>query len=157
MDGDLQHDPKDIPRIISELNKGYGLVSGFRKVRRDNFLSKILPSVIANKIGKSMFRINVHDLSSTFIIYRREVINRISIFNGAHRFIPLLAEREGFLVGEMIISHRPRKRGRSKYNFRRYPKVIKDAIMLWLVHVFNKRLKTAFCFQEAKFEIKNIA
>jgi len=156
MDGDLQPDPRDIPKMLTEIKKGYDLVSAFRRKRSDKLFTKKLPSILANKIGRIMFNLRIHDFTSTFVAYRHQVVDRIIIFNGGHRFLPILAKLRGFSIGEVAVSWRKRQMGESKYTFSRILKAAKDIIFLELVNLFGKNGSTFVNFKEASFEIKEI-
>lgn len=154
MDGDLQHDPKDIPRFLQEVENGYDLVCGYRKNRCDKKLTKRWSSLLANKIGKKIFNLDIHDFSTTLKAYSRHAADSIVIFNGAHRFIPVLAKRKKLLFTEVIISHRPRTFGVSKFKFTtRFFKIIKDALVLKISDILLK-FNLPLNFKEAKFNIR---
>ncbi len=156
MDGDLQHDPKDIPSLLKEIDKGYDLVCGYRKVRSDNILFRRMPSVLANKLGRVMFNLGVHDFSTTLRAYKNRSIKGIVIFNGGHRFIPVLAKNNNLLIGEVIVSHRIRNHGFSKYGSpMRFCKVIKDAIILKINDICLK-FGVSLYFKEAEYDILQI-
>lgn len=118
MDGDLQDDPRHIPEFISKLEQGYDLVSGWKQKRRDT-LTKTLPSLLFNFITSVFTGIKLHDFNCGFKCYKKEVIKSVNIYGQLHRFIPVLAAQKGFTSGEIIVSHRPRKYGKSKYGWGR--------------------------------------
>ncbi len=133
MDGDLQNDPADIGMLIDKLREGYDVVSGWRKDREDNPLSRKIPSVIANKIISKIFKISLHDYGCTLKAYRRSVLENIRLYGEMHRFIPIYAAWEGGRVTEMVVSHRPRKHGVSKYGIDRTIRVFLDIFLLYFM------------------------
>lgn len=130
MDGDLQNDPRDIPRLLAKLDEGYDVVSGWRKKRRDRTLSRIIPSMIANKIISFISGVHLHDYGCSLKAYRREVIQDVRLYGEMHRFIPIYACWHGARVAEMVVHHRSRKHGKSKYGIERTVKVILDLIVI---------------------------
>ena len=119
MDGDLQHDPSDIPNFIEKLAEGYDVVSGWRKERVDNFMLRCLPSRCANWLMAKLSGVRIHDFGTTFKAYRREVIQSIPLYGEMHRFIPALASWHGASICEIPIRSLPRERGRSHYGLGR--------------------------------------
>ncbi len=119
IDADLQNDPKDMPRIIEEIQNGADLVSGWR-INRDDPLEKTLPSKFFNRTISRLSGLPIHDFNCGLKAYRREVLEELPIYGDMHRFIPVLAHRKGFLVKEIKIDHHPRRFGVSKYGFERY-------------------------------------
>jgi glycosyltransferase involved in cell wall biosynthesis len=128
MDGDLQHCPEDIPKLLEKMDEGYDLVSGWRKKRRDNFLIRRLPSMIANKMMAILSGISLHDFGTTFKAYRREVIEDLELYGELHRFIPALASQQGIRIAEVPIQNVLRKGGKSKYTLGRTSRVFLDLI-----------------------------
>ncbi|MDZ4787235.1 MAG: glycosyltransferase family 2 protein, partial [bacterium] len=114
MDGDLQHDPEDIPRFLEKIYEGFDIVSGWRKVRTDNFLIRKLPSYFANKAMRLVSGVEVQDFGSTYKAYRSDILQKIELFGELHRFIPVLASKVGAKICEIPISVHPRKLGKSK-------------------------------------------
>jgi len=119
MDADLQDDPAEIPALISALDGGLDLVSGWKKDRRDP-LSKTIPSKLFNLVVRIMAGLKLHDFNCGLKAYRREVVKNIRIYGELHRYIPVLAKYRGFRVGEIPVKHHPRRHGRSKYGTRRF-------------------------------------
>jgi len=119
MDGDLQHDPADIPSFIEKLAEGYDVVSGWRRERVDNFLLRCLPSRCANWLMAKLSGVKIHDFGTTFKAYRREVIQSIPLYGEMHRFIPALASWYGASICEIPIRSLPRERGKSHYGIGR--------------------------------------
>ena len=119
MDGDLQHDPNDIPAFIEKLEEGYEVVSGWRRERIDNFLLRRIPSSCANWLMARLSGVDIHDFGTTFKAYRREVIQNIPLYGEMHRFIPALASWYGASICEIPIKNVNRERGRSHYGIGR--------------------------------------
>lgn len=130
MDGDLQNDPQDIPGLLEKLEQGYDVVSGWRKNRKDSPFSRILPSLIANKIISFISGVSLHDYGCSLKAYRRDVIRDVRLYGEMHRFIPIYAVWHGARVAEIEVHHRPRQHGRSKYGIGRTYKVILDMIVV---------------------------
>jgi glycosyltransferase involved in cell wall biosynthesis len=128
MDGDLQHDPAEIPRFIEKLQEGYDIVSGWRVARTDHWLSRRLPSRIANWMMAKLSRVDLHDFGTTFKAYRREIISEINLYGELHRFIPALASWSGASIAEVPITNIPRKSGKSNYGISRTIRVFLDLI-----------------------------
>jgi glycosyltransferase involved in cell wall biosynthesis len=126
MDGDLQHDPNDIPLFIEKLEEGYDVVSGWRKVRIDNLLMRRFPSHCANWLMAKLSGVDIHDFGTTFKAYRREVIQNIPLYGEMHRFIPALASWYGASICEIPIRNVNRERGKSHYGIGRTFRVLFD-------------------------------
>jgi len=137
MDGDLQNDPKDIPKLIEKINEGYDVVSGWRKIRSDKKLTRILPSKIANMIISKISGIHLHDYGCTLKAYRKEILEDVKLYGEMHRFIPIYASWEGAKVTEIPVNHHPRIAGKTKYGLSRIPRVILD---LLVIRFFDKSL-----------------
>ncbi|HMV86645.1 MAG TPA: glycosyltransferase family 2 protein [Blastocatellia bacterium] len=129
MDGDLQHEPEDIPRLVAKLEEGYDIVSGWRQNRQDGFL-RTFPSKIANKLMAKASGVKIHDFGTTFKAYRREVLERIPIYGQMHRFIPAMASIEGALIAEVPIEDKPRASGKSHYGLSRTFRVMFDILTI---------------------------
>jgi glycosyltransferase involved in cell wall biosynthesis len=119
MDGDLQHDPSEIPSFIEKLDEGYDVVSGWRKERTDNLVMRRIPSRCANWLMAKISGVDIHDFGTTFKAYRSEVIQNIPLYGEMHRFIPALASWYGASICEIPIKNVPRKRGKSHYGIGR--------------------------------------
>ncbi|MGB4600053.1 MAG: glycosyltransferase family 2 protein [Trichlorobacter sp.] len=128
MDGDLQNDPADIPLLLAKIEEGVDVVSGWRKDRQDAFLSRTLPSRIANGLISRMTGVHLHDYGCTLKAYRREVLEGIGLYGEMHRFVPALASRVGAKVIELPVRHHPRLHGQSKYGISRTMRVVLDLI-----------------------------
>jgi glycosyltransferase involved in cell wall biosynthesis len=128
MDGDLQNDPADIPQLIEKIDQGYDIVSGWRVKRQDNFVTRRLPSMIANDLISRVTGVKLHDYGCSLKAYRQEVVKNIRLYGELHRFIPAIASWMGILVAEVPVKHFPRKHGRSKYGLGRTLRVMLDLI-----------------------------
>jgi glycosyltransferase involved in cell wall biosynthesis len=129
MDGDLQHQPEDIPRFVEKLAEGFDIVSGWRQNRQDGFL-RTFPSRIANKMMAKASGVEIHDFGTTFKAYRREVLERIPIYGQMHRFIPAMASIEGAVIAEVPIEDKPRVSGSSHYGISRTFRVMFDILTI---------------------------
>src|SRR6202042_3270135 len=130
MDGDLQHDPNDIPGFLEKLEEGYDVVSGWRKERIDNFVMRRIPSRCANWLMACLSGVNIHDFGTTFKAYRREVIHNIPLYGEMHRFIPALASWYGATICEIPISNPAREAGPSHYGLSRTFRVLFDLMTI---------------------------
>jgi glycosyltransferase involved in cell wall biosynthesis len=131
MDGDLQHDPADIPRMLAVFEEtGCDIVSGWRKKRVDNFLLRRLPSRIANWLMAKLSGVDIHDFGTTFKVYRKETIKQIKLYGEMHRFIPALASWNGATVVEVPIKNIERPGGRSHYGLSRTVRVLFDLLTI---------------------------
>jgi glycosyltransferase involved in cell wall biosynthesis len=128
MDGDLQNDPSDIPLLLEKMNEGYDIVSGWRKNRQDRFITRRLPSIIANSLISWVTGVKLHDYGCSLKAYREEVVKNIRLYGELHRFIPAIASWMGIEVAEVPVNHFPRKFGRSKYGLGRTLRVMLDLI-----------------------------
>ena len=139
LDGDLQNDPNDIPRLIAKLNEGYDVVSGWRKHRKDKFVTRKIPSWLANRLIGKITGVALHDYGCTLKAYRREVIDQLRLYGEMHRFLPAMASWSGARVTEMAVNHRPRTRGQTKYGLNRTFKVILDLITIKFLGSFSTK------------------
>jgi len=128
MDADGQNDPKDIPKLLQKLDEGYDAVSGWRKARKDPFFTKVLPSRIANKIVSWVTSVHLHDYGCTLKAYRADVLKRVRLYGEMHRLIPAYIGWVGGRVAEVEVNHRPRLKGKSKYNLSRTIRLILDLL-----------------------------
>jgi glycosyltransferase involved in cell wall biosynthesis len=126
MDGDLQHDPAEIPKFIEKMQEGYDIVSGWRVQRSDHWLMRQFPSRVANHIMAKLSRVDLHDFGTTFKAYRREILSEIHLYGELHRFIPALAAWSGASIGEVPITNIPRVSGKSNYGISRTIRVLLD-------------------------------
>jgi len=123
MDGDLQNNPADIPRLIAKMEEGFDVVSGWRQNRQDPILTRRLPSGIANWLISTISGVRLRDYGCTLKAYRRSVLQNVRLYGEMHRFIPIYATWEGARVTEIPVQHRPRRHGHSKYGLSRAPRV----------------------------------
>ena len=130
MDGDLQNPAEDIPLLLRKLDEGYDVVSGWRSDRQDPWLTRQLPSLLANWLIARLTRIQLHDFGCTLKAYRREVVENLHLYGEMHRMIPVLAFWTGASLAEVEVSHRPRAHGRSKYTMTRILAVLLDLIAI---------------------------
>ena len=128
IDGDLQNEPADIPMMIDKIEEGFDLVHGWRKHRQDKFLSRRLPSIIANWLISKTTRFPIHDLGCTLKAIRREIAQELELYGEMHRFIPILAHQRGAKCVEVVTRHHPRRFGESKYGISRTFRVVLDLI-----------------------------
>lgn len=126
LDADLQNDPSDIPMMLAKLDEGYDLVSGWRRKRKDNVVTRNFPSMIANHIISWVTGVHLHDYGCTLKAYRREVLEGFRLYGEMHRFIPVFADSVGASITEVVVNHHPRKFGKTKYGLERTVKVILD-------------------------------
>ncbi|ACK68534.1 glycosyl transferase family 2 [Gloeothece citriformis PCC 7424] len=139
LDGDLQNDPADIPKLIAKLNEGYDLVSGWRKNRQDNKLTRLLPSKIANWLIGRVTGVQLHDYGCSLKAYRAEVVADMNLYGELHRFLPALAYIEGAKITEIPVRHHPRQYGTSKYGLGRTFRVILDLLTVFFIKKFLTR------------------
>jgi glycosyltransferase involved in cell wall biosynthesis len=139
MDGDMQNDPHDIPKLIERLNEGYDVVTGWRYDRKDPFLSRRLPSKIANKLISWITGVNLHDYGCTLKAFKREVTENIKLYGEMHRFIPAIASGMGISITEIKVNHRPRQFGTSKYGISRTIRVLLDLMTVKFMLSYGTR------------------
>ncbi|MCP2520250.1 glycosyltransferase family 2 protein [Candidatus Aminicenantes bacterium AC-708-M15] len=139
MDGDLQHDPADIPKLLDKMEEGYDIVSGWRKKRVDNLIFRRIPSLVANRIMRFLSGVKIHDFGTTFKAYKKEVIKNIHLYGELHRFIPALASRMGVRITEVPIKNIVRQRGKSKYGLSRVRRVLFDLLTVKFIISFIDR------------------
>jgi glycosyltransferase involved in cell wall biosynthesis len=139
MDGDLQDDPLEIPRFLDALEENdLDLVSGWKKKRRDP-ISKRYPSRLYNWVTRRLARVDLHDFNCGFKAYRRDVVQQIAVYGELHRYIPVLASRQGFRIGEIAVTHHPREHGVSKYGWDRFYKGFLDLITVTFITKYTRR------------------
>jgi glycosyltransferase involved in cell wall biosynthesis len=139
LDGDLQNDPAEIPAMVAKLEEGYDLVAGWRKHRKDTFISRKLPSKIANWVISKSTRVQLHDYGCTLKVMTREIAKGIRLYGEMHRFIPALADEMGARIAEVPVNHRARKFGKSKYGISRTIRVVLDLLTVKFLLGFSKR------------------
>lgn len=146
LDGDLQNDPAEIPKMIDKLEEGYDLVAGWRKDRQDAVVSRKIPSMIANWIISKTTQVQLHDYGCTLKVMRGEVARKLSLYGEMHRFIPALAAEMGVRIAEVPVNHRPRIYGESKYGISRTIRVILDLLTVKFFLGFSTRPLHMFGF-----------
>jgi glycosyltransferase involved in cell wall biosynthesis len=139
IDADLQNDPADIPAMVEKLHEGYDVVSGWRKKRHDNAITRLIPSVVANWFISKITGVKLHDFGCTLKAYRREVLAETRLYGEMHRFIPALASWSGAHICEIVVNHRPRTAGVAKYGLGRTWKVILDLITVKFLGSFSTK------------------
>ena len=127
-DGDLQNDPRDIPAMIEMLERGYDMVCGWRKDRKDRFFSRRLPSMLANRLISSATGVHLHDYGCSLKVFRADVVKSLKLYGEMHRFLPAIASEQGVTIAETVVNHRERRYGRSKYGIGRTVRVILDLL-----------------------------
>lgn len=139
MDGDLQNDPRDIPRLLAKLEEGFDVVSGWRRDRKDKAIRRKLPSMVANWLIGRLTGVVLHDYGCTLKAYRAELLSELRMYGEMHRFIPVYLAQLGARVTELEVNHRARTRGVSKYGSRRIFKVFLDLFMVAFVSRYYTR------------------
>lgn len=141
MDADLQDDPAEIPMLYKMITEeGYDLVSGWKKKRYDNKLSKNLPSKLYNATARMVTGIKLHDMNCGLKAYKGEVVKNIEVYGEMHRYIPYIAKNAGFSnIGEKVVIHHPRKFGKSKFGIERFVNGFLDLLSLWFIAKFGKK------------------
>ena len=146
LDGDLQNDPADIPLLLNKLADGYDLVSGWRHQRQDARLSRLLPSLLANRLIARVTGVGLHDYGCSLKAYRREVVEDMNLYGELHRFLPALAFIEGARIAEVKVQHHRRRFGRSHYGIDRTFRVLMDLLTVWFMKRFLTRPMHVFGF-----------
>jgi glycosyltransferase involved in cell wall biosynthesis len=144
LDGDLQNDPTDIPKLLEKLEEGYDLVSGWRKNRQDAALTRLLPSKIANGLISKVTGVPLHDYGCSLKAYRAELVADMNLYGELHRFLPALAFMEGAKIAELPVSHHARQFGSSKYGLSRTFRVLMDLMTIYFMKRFLTRPMHAF-------------
>jgi glycosyltransferase involved in cell wall biosynthesis len=144
LDGDLQNDPRDIPALLAKLDEGYDLVCGWRQQRQDKFLLRKVPSWVANRIIRRLTGVQITDNGCSLKAYRRDLLDRISLYAEQHRFIPALSASVGARITEMPVRHHARRFGESKYGISRTVKVLVDLLTLKMITTFRSRPLVGF-------------
>jgi glycosyltransferase involved in cell wall biosynthesis len=140
MDGDLQNDPADIPRLVARLDEGYDLVAGYREKRQDTVITRKIPSWVANRIIRRLTGVQIRDNGCSLKAYRREVLDRLHLYSEMHRFIPAVAAATaGARITELPVRHHARRFGQSKYGLSRVAKVLADLLTIKMIRSFRDR------------------
>ena len=152
LDGDLQNDPADIPKLLEKIDEGYDIVSGWRKDRKDHF-SRVLPSKIANAIISHSTKVRLHDYGCSLKAYRANCVKALNAYGEMHRFFPALASMTGAKITEIPVAHHPRKFGSSKYGFDRIFKVFSDIFAMNLIIRFSSYPLKGFVLSAVPFVV----
>lgn len=139
LDADLQNDPQDIPRLLATLEEGYDIVSGWRRDRKEPFLTRRLPSMLANRLISRVTGVHLHDYGCTLKAYRSVVVKNIQLYGELHRFIPAVASQIGVQVTEIAVNDRPRRYGSSKYGISRTVRVFLDLVTVRFILGYSTR------------------
>lgn len=139
LDGDLQNEPGDIPLLLAKLNEGYDMVCGWRKERKDPFITRRLPSILANLIIGQITGVKLHDYGCSLKAYRAELVADMNLYGELHRFLPALAFIEGARIAEVPVSHHARQHGQSKYGIDRTFRVVMDLLTVFFIKTFLTR------------------
>ncbi|HEU5304129.1 MAG TPA: glycosyltransferase family 2 protein [Gemmatimonadales bacterium] len=144
LDGDLQNDPRDIPTLVAKLDEGYDLVCGWRQRRQDKLILRKVPSWVANRLIRRLTGVPITDNGCSLKAYRRDLLDRISLYAEQHRFIPALSASVGARIAEIPVRHHARKFGESKYGISRTVKVLVDLLTLKMITTFRSRPLVGF-------------
>jgi len=139
MDGDLQNDPGDIPLLLAKLDEGYDVVSGWRRDRQDDAVTRNLPSIMANQLISLVSGVRLHDFGCSLKAYRREVIEGVRLYGEMHRFLPIYTRWHGAKIAEVTVRHYARTSGKSKYGLERVLKVLADLIVVKFLDRFQQK------------------
>ena len=139
MDGDLQNDPVDIPKMLEKIDEGFDCVSGWRKDRKDDALQRNLPSIMANKLISFVSGVRLHDFGCSLKAYRREVIKGVRLYGEMHRFLPIYASWHGAKIAEVVVNHHERAHGTSKYGLERVLKVLLDLVVVKFLDKYGQK------------------
>ena len=138
-DGDGQNDPRDIPAMVELAERGHDIVCGWRKDRKDSFLSRQLPSMVANSLISVVTGVHLHDYGCSLKVFRAEVVKSMHLYGEMHRFLPAIASEQGVSIVEMVVNHRPRQHGRSNYGISRTVRVTLDLLTLKFLLSYSTR------------------
>jgi glycosyltransferase involved in cell wall biosynthesis len=138
-DGDLQNDPRNIPEMVTRLEQGADIVCGWRKHRKDTFLTRRLPSIVANRLISQATGVRLHDYGCSLKAFRAEIVKPLRLYGEMHRFIPAIASELGVTIDEVVVNHRPRVHGSSKYGLSRTVRVILDLLTVKYLLSYSKR------------------
>jgi glycosyltransferase involved in cell wall biosynthesis len=139
LDADLQNDPADIPRLLTKLDEGYDVVSGWRKERKDKPFKRVFLSRVANRLISKISGVALHDYGCSLKAYRKDVMQEVRLYGEMHRFIPIYAAWQGGKIAELEVNHYPRTRGVSKYGMNRIFKVVLDLIVVRFLHGYSQK------------------
>ena len=157
LDGDLQNDPADIPRLVAKLHEGFDLVVGWRRNRQDSLLVRTLPSRIANWVIRKTTGVDVHDTGCSLKAYRASMIKQVPLYSEMHRFIPAISSTAGARITELEVNHRRRVTGTSKYGISRIGKVLFDVLAIKMLMTFSRRPMQWFSLAGLPFLVLSIS
>jgi glycosyltransferase involved in cell wall biosynthesis len=138
-DGDLQNDPRDIPAMVTRLEGGFDIVCGWRKDRKDAYVSRRLPSTLANALISTVTGVHLHDYGCSLKVFRAEIVKDMKLYGEMHRFLPAIASEQTSSIGEMVVNHRARKHGQSKYGLGRSVRVVLDLLTVKFLLSYSTR------------------
>ncbi len=138
-DGDLQNDPADIPAMVARLEEGFDIVCGWRKDRKDPFISRRLPSIVANRLISVATGVHLHDYGCSLKVFRAEVVKPLKLYGEMHRFLPAIASWMGVSIAEVVVNHRARRFGKSKYGISRTVRVLLDLMTVKFLLSYSTR------------------
>ncbi len=138
-DGDLQNDPRDIPAMIEKLESGFDIVCGWRKNRKDAFFSRTIPSRLANRLISLATGVRLHDSGCSLRVFRAEVVKPLKLYGEMHRFLPAIASEQGVSITEVVVNHRARRHGVSKYGISRTVRVVLDLLTVKFLMTYSTR------------------
>jgi glycosyltransferase involved in cell wall biosynthesis len=138
-DGDLQNDPRDIPAMVDAIDSGYDIVCGWRKDRKDSFISRRIPSMVANRLISRATGVRLHDYGCSLKVFRAEIVKEMKLYGEMHRFLPAIASEQGVSIAEVVVNHRPRRHGTSKYGISRTVRVILDLLTVKFLLSYSTR------------------
>src|ERR671912_985110 len=138
-DGDLQNDPRDIPRMLDLIEQGHDIVCGWRRHRKDAFLTRRVPSMIANRLISRFTGVRLHDYGCSLKVFRAEVVKPLKLYGEMHRFLPAIASEMGVTITERIVNHRPRRHGASNYGISRTIRVVLDLVTVKFLISYSTR------------------
>lgn len=138
MDADLQDDPEEIPNFIKKINDGFDLVSGWKKIRYDP-ISKTLPSKVGNRMASLLTGVKLHDFNCGFKAYRSDVVKNLNLYGELYKFIPIIAGKKNYKIGEIVVKHKKRKFGKSKFGWERNAKGFLDLMTIFFLTGYLKR------------------
>ncbi len=151
LDADLQNDPADIPALVAKLEEGFDIVAGWRRERHDGFVLRKLPSKLANRLIALVTGVSIHDTGCTLKAFRAELVRNLPIYAEQHRFLPAMSAGSGARVAEVVVNHRPRIHGRSKYGIGRATRVLLDLLAIRMLSGFSHRPLSYFALLVAPF------
>jgi glycosyltransferase involved in cell wall biosynthesis len=138
-DGDLQNDPSDIPRMVALVDQGHDIVCGWRRDRKDTFITRRIPSMMANRLISWATGVELHDYGCSLKVYRSEVVKSLRLYGEMHRFLPAMASAIGVSIKEVVVNHRPRVAGRTKYGLSRTVRVLLDLATVKFLLAYSTR------------------